>query len=97
VGMIKVRSEDLESVSRRLSSGSQAIEQQLSDLRRAVDQLANQGWEGAASSQFHELYGKWSSGAGEVQQALNGISELLSRAAQAYAQTEQQIRDTMRG
>jgi WXG100 family type VII secretion target len=41
------------------------------------------------------MYQQWNQGAGQLNQALQGISTLLSNAATTYAQTEQAIAQSM--
>ena len=71
---IKVTSADLHSVSGQLASGSADIESRLSSLHAQVQGLVDNGWQGSASSAFHELYQQWHTSAGQLKQALDGIS-----------------------
>jgi len=66
---IKVTSADLHSVSGQLSSGSADIESRLSSLHAQVQGLVDNGWQGSASSAFHELYQQWHTSAGQLKQA----------------------------
>jgi WXG100 family type VII secretion target len=92
---IKVTAEELHSVSSRLNSSAQTINETNSSAMAQVNGLVGAGWEGAASAQFNALFTSWKQGADQVQQALNGISQLLSGAGTAYQQTEEQIRTSM--
>ncbi len=92
---IKVTSADLHSVSGQLSSGSADIESRLSSLHAQVQGLVDNGWQGSASSAFHELYQQWHTSAGQLKQALDGISKQLSSAATTYEQTESQLTSQM--
>ncbi|HYR63718.1 MAG TPA: WXG100 family type VII secretion target [Actinomycetota bacterium] len=94
---IKVTSEQLQSVSSQLASGSQEVSQQLDTMRARVQGLVDADWNGAASDSFHELYIKWNGGAMQVKEALDGISQMLAKAAQTYQQTEDQLAQQMRG
>jgi WXG100 family type VII secretion target len=93
--IIKVTSEDLLTVSASLQSGAGEIDSRLSSMRAQVQSLIESGWQGAASAQFGSLFTEWNTGAGQLNQALEGISQLLSQAANAYAQTEQSITQAM--
>lgn len=95
MALIKVTSEDLSSVSAQLTSGSQDIDSRLSNMRGQVQQLVESDWQGAASSQFNDLYSQWNTSAGQLQQALDGIARLLANAASAYQQTESAIQQSM--
>ena len=95
--MIKVTAEDLSSLSGQVNSGAQSISDQLATLMARVNDLVGSGWEGAASGQFNTLYTEWNTSAGQLNKALEGISQLLANAAQAYTQTEEQIAKSMQG
>jgi WXG100 family type VII secretion target len=95
--MIKVTSEDLASTAAQLSRGSQEIDAQLSSMRNLVQSLVASDWQGAASSAFDGLYQQWNTSAASLREALDGISKLVANAATAYANTEQQIQQSMHG
>jgi WXG100 family type VII secretion target len=95
MALIKVTSEDLATVAAQLSSGSEEIDGQLSKMRGLVQSLVASDWQGAASSAFSDLYHQWNTSAANLREALDGISRLVSNAATAYANTEQQIQQSM--
>src|SRR5215469_8941309 len=95
--LITGTSEDLASASAQLSSGSQEIDSQLAGMRNLVQSLVASDWQGAASSAFDSLYQQWNTSAANLREALDGISKLLANAASAYADTEQQIQQSMHG
>jgi WXG100 family type VII secretion target len=97
MSMIKVTSEDLANTATQLSRGSQEIESQLSVMRNLVQALVASDWQGAASSAFDSLYQQWNTSAAGLREALDGMSRLVSNAATAYANTEQQIQQSMHG
>jgi len=97
VSAIKVTSEQLRSVSGQLSTGSDSVEQQLSSMESQVKALVDADWNGAASDSFRDLYDKWHTGAKQVKEALDGISQMLGNAATAYQETEDQLRNQMSG
>ena len=92
---IKVTADDLQRVSGQLNSAAQSINEANMSAMGQVNGLIGAGWEGAASAQFETLFTEWKQGATQVQEALAGISQLLSRAGQAYTQTEEQIRQSL--
>jgi WXG100 family type VII secretion target len=95
MALIKVTSEDLATVSAQLSSGSEEIDSQLARMRGLVQSLVSSDWQGAASSSFDSLYQQWNTSAANLREALDGISRLVANAATAYANTEQQIQQSM--
>jgi WXG100 family type VII secretion target len=92
---IKVTAEELHSVSGQLNSAATTINDTNIHAMGQVNNLVGAGWEGAASAQFEALFNSWKQGADQVQQALAGISNLLSGAGSAYADTEERIRQQM--
>ena len=67
---------------------------QFSTLQGKVLGVANE-WTGQAASSFQALYDEWNKGAAQIQEALAGISQLLSNAANTYDQAESSIKSTM--
>jgi WXG100 family type VII secretion target len=97
VSVVKVTFEDLQATAQSLSTGAQHINDELAQLKSKVDGLIGNGWEGAASASFDELYKKWQQGAVQVHDALDGISQMLASAAKTYQDTESQLAQQMRG
>lgn len=97
MSQIKVTSEELLSTSSSLATGAQNVAEELARLRGLVESLIGAEWSGAASGSFNELWQKWGTGANQVQQALEGISQMLSAAANTYQQTEDQLANQLRG
>jgi WXG100 family type VII secretion target len=95
VSYIKVTAEELHSVSGQLNTAAQNINDANTSAMGQVNGLVGAGWEGAASTQFEQLFASWKAGATQVQEALAGISQLLNNAATTYTQTEEQIRQSM--
>jgi len=93
---IKVTSEQLKSTSSSLNSGSDEIDQITSSLQSQVGALVDADWNGAASDAFRDLWQKWHTGAGQVREALQGISQMLGQAGQAYQDTEDQLSSQLR-
>ena len=92
---IKVTSQDLHTVSGHLSSGSSDIESRLATLHSQVQALVDNGWQGSASAAFNDLYTQWNTAAGQLKQALDGISTQLGNAATTYEQTEASLTQSM--
>ena len=94
---IRVTSESLSGVAGQLSSGSQSIESQLSNLKSLVDGLVGGDWSGSASQSFNELYSQWDQAAIQLKESLQGIGELLNQASLSYEDSENQIASTFQG
>lgn len=94
---IRVTSESLSGVAGQLSSGSQSIESQLTNLKSLVDGLVGGDWSGTASQSFNELFLQWDQAALQLKESLQGISELLNQASLSYDDSENQIASTFQG
>mgnify|MGYP001407240816 CR=1 FL=1 len=94
---IRVTSESLSGVAGQLSSGSQSIESQLTNLKSLVDGLVGGDWSGSASQSFNELYSQWDQAAIQLKESLQGISDLLNQASLSYEDSENQIASTFQG
>jgi early secretory antigenic target protein ESAT-6 len=94
MGMLKVTSEELLTLAQSLKSGGDQVQTQLDSMRRQVEPIATE-WEGAASSSFQQLWSEWQSGARQVQQALDGISALLTNAGHTYQSAEDSVKSSM--
>jgi WXG100 family type VII secretion target len=97
VAEIRVTSESLSGVAGQLSSGSQSIESQLTNLKSLVDGLVGGDWSGTASQSFNELFLQWDQAALQLKESLQGISELLNQASLSYEDSENQIASTFQG
>ncbi|RXZ69933.1 WXG100 family type VII secretion target [Agromyces albus] len=94
---IRVTSDSLAGVAGQLSSGSQSIESQLSNLKSLVEGLISGDWSGTASQSFNELYGQWDQAGLQLKESLQGISDLLNQAALSYEDSENAIAGTFNG
>lgn len=94
---LKVTSEQLHSVSNQLTTGKEEVEQQLASMESKVKSLVDADWSGAASDSFRDLWDKWHTGAGQVRDALQGISSMLTETAKAYQETEDALATQLRG
>ena len=97
MSQIKVSSEELVATSHALSCGASHVAEELASLRAKVESLIGAEWNGAASQSFHELWQKWHHGAGQVHDALDGISKMLGSAGRVYQDTEDQLAANLRG
>lgn len=94
---IKVTADELRQLAGSIQQGAGNIQGESDRLLKQVQGLVGQGWEGAASQSFNDLFAKWNSSATQLQQALDGIHKLLAGAADTYDQTEAAIAKSMGG
>ncbi len=93
---IRVTPEQLHGLSGEVAGGSADIDVTLTRLRGRIEPLAAGEWAGQAAAEFQGLWAQWQSAARDLNGALHGISQLLSRASDAYAQAEASIAATFR-
>lgn len=89
---IEVSAEELTTVAGNFASSSQNIGEQLATLG---SQVSGMPWKGQAQATFDELWSEWHSSWAQLQNALDGIGQLLGDAANLYIQTEGDIVQTM--
>ena len=87
---IKVTPEQLHQVSAQLVRGASDIDGINTQLESSVAPLASE-WVGVAQARFHELWAQWQRSSRELNEALNGISQLMGQASINYADAEQAI------
>jgi WXG100 family type VII secretion target len=88
MSLIKVTSQDLQTLGGQVQSGSAQIEEQLNTLQNQVAGVVGGDWMGLASGAFDQCYQEWNTSAASLKEALAGISTLLLHAGTAYEQTE---------
>jgi 6 kDa early secretory antigenic target len=89
-GNIRVTPEQLQAISAQLNAGASNIESINSQLQSQVAPLGSD-WAGVAQARFHELWAEWQRSSRGIQEALTGISALMSQASANYADIEQAI------
>ena len=89
-GNIRVTPEQLQAISSQLNAGASNIESTLSQLAAQVAPLQSE-WQGVAQARFQELWAEWQRSSRGIQEALHGISQLMTQASANYADTEQAI------
>jgi early secretory antigenic target protein ESAT-6 len=89
-GNIRVTPEQLQAVAGQLNAGASNIESINSQLQSQVAPLGSD-WAGVAQARFYELWAEWQRSSRGIQEALTGISQLMSQASVNYADTEQAI------
>jgi early secretory antigenic target protein ESAT-6 len=92
-GHIRVTPEQLQAIAGQLNAGAANIESINSQLQSQVAPLGSD-WAGVAQARFHELWAEWQRSSRGIQEALHGISQLMSQASANYADTEQAIAST---
>ena len=93
---IRVTPAHLESLAVEVGGCSAAIEETLGRLRARIEPLTGGEWAGHAAGEFEALWSQWQRGAADLNAALHGISQLLRRAADAYAEAEATIAASFR-
>jgi WXG100 family type VII secretion target len=92
---IQVTPEHLDALSSEVGRGSTEIDATLARLRAHIEPIGGD-WAGAAAAECQSLWSQWQSAARDLNAALGGISALLRRAGDAYAQAEASIAATFR-
>jgi WXG100 family type VII secretion target len=90
---IKVTPEQLAQVSSQLRAGASQIDGTNSQLAANVAPLGSD-WAGMAQQRFQDLWAQWQRSAQQLNESLNGISQLMSSASASYEQTEQAVAST---
>jgi WXG100 family type VII secretion target len=93
---IKVTPAELVTLSGQVTAGSSQIDGALSGLTRQLAPLNGGVWAGQAAAQFAALWEQWHRSAASLNESLQGISQLLAHAGQAYSNAEQQIASSFR-
>lgn len=95
-GSLQVTWQELSSAATKIKSGKGEITTKLGELKSLVDNLGGT-WQGAASGAYANLYQNWNQGASQLFESLEGIASMLSQAANAYEQTETQLKSGFSG
>lgn len=88
---MKVTVEELQELSDQLSATAAELGQASQGAMQQVNALVNDGWTGAASSRFAELYAQWKQSSDDLTAALDGISAQLTLAASVHEAAEAAI------
>lgn len=95
---LNVTYQDLDNTASRLKSGQADVEAKLSELKKAVDSLVSAGFvTDKASGAFQASYDEFNTGATKTIQGLEGMSQFLKSAAQAYGQADEQLASAIKG
>jgi WXG100 family type VII secretion target len=89
--MLRLTQGELQARAASLRNGAGEIEGQLSQMSSQISSLVGQDWEGQARDSFQALWQEWQSGARQVHEALQGISQLLDTAGRSFEQTEADV------
>ena len=90
MGVVHVSPEEMEAVSAKLTAGSGEIQSKLLALSNEVKGMEGV-FQGQAADSFQQLYENWNRSGIDLNEALAAISVMLSRAAEIYRDTDQQI------
>lgn len=92
----RVTPEQLTTLSARVSTGAGSIQSEQQSLAGALAPLGSD-WAGVAQTRFQSLWDEWQRSAQGMNHALTGISELMSKAGEAYAQAESSVAASFAG
>lgn len=92
----RVTPAELLGLSQQVHGTSGQIDGELAGLRSRVLPISG-SWTGQAQDRFQVLYEEWNRSAQGLQQALGGISQLLSQAGQSYDEAERRIAGSFTG
>jgi WXG100 family type VII secretion target len=81
---------ELTAVGGRLRGAAGSISGELSTCAGQVRALSGV-WTGASHARYEALFTEWQTSAARLQQALEGIAEMTTRAAQVYATGDQSV------
>ncbi len=88
---------DLESVSSKLNSGEQDLQNTLRNLKSLVDQLVASGFvTDKASGEFQRSYEDFNKGASQTIQGLTGMSNFLDKAKQSMQDLDSSLASAAR-
>jgi WXG100 family type VII secretion target len=88
---------ELHSASARLEGAAQRLKDGLASVNDETTQLLGSGWKGGAASAYGPAWDQWHTGADQVVQGLQRMSELLAIAGKEYAKTDQSGADALGG
>lgn len=86
---VEVVVSELTSASARLEDAAQRLQDGLSSVDDETTQLLGSGWKGGAASAYGPAWEQWHSGAEQVVEGLQRMSELLTIAGREYAKTDE--------
>jgi WXG100 family type VII secretion target len=86
---VEVVVSELNSASARLEDAAQRLQHGLSSVDDETTQLLGSGWKGGAASAYGPAWEQWHSGAEQVVEGLQRMSELLTIAGREYAKTDE--------
>lgn len=89
---------DMTSAAGRLTSGKEDLISKLNELQTLVTHLVSDGFvTDTASGAFHDSYSQFTHGATQAVSGLDGMSQFLSKAADALQQTDQSLASGLGG
>jgi WXG100 family type VII secretion target len=84
----RVSTAAVDAASSRIASETAAFETRLAACRSLVESTIGADWAGSAADAFGSSWLEWLQGAASIQDALSGISRLLTEAAAQYESAE---------
>jgi len=96
IGRIAVTPHELMEGSAAFNRTAGEVDGSHQTLKTRIDTLTSEGWTGAASTSFQQLYAKFNKSAKDLSDATRGIGTLLEHAADLYRDGEQALVNTFR-
>jgi ESAT-6 family protein len=87
---IRVAPKQLQQIAAQLRSGAANVDGVLGQFAAGVAPLGTD-WAGVAQARFQELWAQWQRDARGLNEALNGIAQLMAQASSSDEATEQSI------
>ncbi|KHL11206.1 WXG100 family type VII secretion target [Mumia flava] len=95
---MNVTYEEMRGAASQLKSGQGEIESTLEKLKSLIDQLVSNGYVTDKSSKaFNESYEEFNTGVKKTVEGLTGMSDYLTKAAQALSDTDEQLASALKG
>lgn len=95
---IQVTFQDLKTASGQIVAGKGALEDKINELQRLVNDLVSSGFvTDQASGAFHDSFTTFTQGATQAVSGAQGMADFLNRAADALANTDQELASAVRG
>jgi early secretory antigenic target protein ESAT-6 len=96
-GGLVVTPAQLEALSSTIAKTAGEVHGLHSALKGQLSPLFGADWVGTASGRFQQLYTDFDTSATKLNEALQGISQLLGAAGRSYAEAESQIAQSFSG
>ncbi|MGH2890153.1 MAG: WXG100 family type VII secretion target [Solirubrobacteraceae bacterium] len=91
MSVIKVTAAELDSTASQLQSLYSTISEASQSALNAVNTLTAEGWQGGGSAAAQAAITQWQAGATQIQEALNTLSMLITKASGTYTESDSSV------